>query len=266
MELRPIAVSALLVVLAGGCSRLNPGYEGGGTDSAGEEGGSASSESGREDDASGTATSGDDPCEPELSGCHPDATCTVVGDQPECSCDPDEGRFGDGFECVSLESFRAQMPCTSETGNYFCEMEPDMDSARLVGDPQVLYTVTLHVRGVIEQVRYEGGVDRDWYYLGGEPAQGSFNIFALEVPGSAELYHLNAGQPGFFACVPLDEKLDVELSGDSILRLFADPRDGQGLRNRDGRGEPIVVEGVEPAPEAFPGQFMQIDLVNVERP
>lgn len=267
MQLRLIAVSALLVVSAGGCSRLNANYEGGGSGSGGGGSSTVSSESGGEGDASSTGTSaGGDPCAPELSGCHPDAICTVVGGEPECSCDPSEGQFGDGIECVSLEPLRVEMPCVSGASGDFCVMEADMDSATLVGDPQVVYTATLRVRGVIERVRYEGGEDGGWYNLGGEPVQESFNIFALEVPESVLPYHLNAGPSDFFECVPLDEELDVELRGDAVVRLFADPRDGEGLRNRDGNGDPIVIEGIDPDPEAFEGQFIQIDLVGVEPP
>jgi hypothetical protein len=37
------------------------------------------------------------------------------------------------------------------------------------------------------------------------------------------------------------------------------------IKNLDAQGTPAVVPGVPPAPAAFDGQFIQMDVVSVER-
>jgi hypothetical protein len=51
-------------------------------------------------------------------------------------------------------------------------------------------------------------------------------------------------------------------SGASVT-LAADTVNGSEITNRDANGNPIVVPEIPPAPTAYDGQFIQMDVTNV---
>jgi hypothetical protein len=47
------------------------------------------------------------------------------------------------------------------------------------------------------------------------------------------------------------------------ITLAADTVNGSEIINRDANGSPIVVPGISPAPTAYNGQFIQMDVIDV---
>ncbi|MCA9709893.1 MAG: hypothetical protein KDK70_28905, partial [Myxococcales bacterium] len=258
--MRLLLLCPLLLPPLGACTRANPAYDlADGTGSGGQTAGTAADDTGSADDANEGGKGGDDPCSVDNGGCHPDAECTSVGDQPQCTCDADEGLYGDGIECapVELARLRVELPCMGDPPeglpvlHCMMTMAPVTAEAVLQGDPEVTYAVTLRLRGVTEINAYPGSTGSDPVVQGGAPANGEINVFSLDAPDGP--YFLNAGMIGDVFCHALDETLTVSLRGGDLLRLTARANDGLGVLNRDQSEEPIVIDGIPPAPSAFDG-------------
>ena len=89
-------------------------------------------------------------------------------------------------------------------------------------------------------------------------------MFALEVDDPVGTYYLNSGTSGINNCFPLDEQHVVQVQGGSGLRLFANNGfDVCGVRNLDDQGVAIVIPNIPPDPNAFNGQFVQVDVIDI---
>jgi hypothetical protein len=53
------------------------------------------------------------------------------------------------------------------------------------------------------------------------------------------------------------------MQSSASVSLSADTVDGIEITNLDANGNPIVVPGIPPAPAAYDGQFIQMDVINV---
>jgi hypothetical protein len=215
----------------------------------------------------GDSSTGEDGCALDNGGCDSHATCTDLGGQIACECMP--GWMGDGFACESdaeLDVLRLESPCTGTTlacNTTTCTSEPGNPEITVFqGTPGVTYTATLRVRGVVEEKSYSGGTQTGHWYEGGSPGVGLWNVYALQIDG--DVYYLNAGTGGQLRCFDLDYEATVLVEGGTTLVLSRDDPDDCQVRNRDFLGQPIVIPDIPPAPDAFDGQFIQIDLVHAE--
>jgi hypothetical protein len=136
-------------------------------------------------------------------------------------------------------------------------------STTLSGADGVVYEVTLRVRGVAEQNSYTGGAEMDGWYAGGMPDSAGWNLFRLDVSDPPQRYYLNPGSSGTYRCFAHDRVHRVRVRDGASVTLAGDAADGFQVRNVDDRGAPIVIDGIPPAPDAFNGQFMQIDVVAI---
>jgi hypothetical protein len=127
----------------------------------------------------------------------------------------------------------------------------------------------LRVRGVVEQKTYTGftaaaasGQNASFFVRGGVAAADLYNDYPLTIAAPPQLFHLNRGASNNQHCDPIDYR--VTLPALAATTLTFDPDDqydsGRQIRNYDSAGAPIVVPGVAPAPSAFNGQFIQIDV------
>ena len=66
-------------------------------------------------------------------------------------------------------------------------------------------------------------------------------------------------------CHPIDATFTVRVRAGATVVLFASSVDGRRsqIRNRDDAGVAIVPPDVAPAPGAFDGQFLQLDVLSV---
>jgi hypothetical protein len=204
--------------------------------------------------------------------CGANATCTVVAGAAGCRCD--EGYALEGDVCApvagQLEGLRWELPCLGFSPDFpelICFTRPPFAvSARIRGAPQLRYAIVLRLRGVLETKAYLGGTRAaPTVVKGGAPAGDDWNVYRLEVEAPAAVWHVNAGTSGDYRCIAIDEELEVEARGGATVTLFASPVDDRRsqIRNRDGAGAPLIIDGVPPAPAAFDGQFLQMDVVSV---
>ncbi len=173
----------------------------------------------------------------------------------------------DANVAASLDGLRWELPCTQGTSDpTVCETLPLVStSATMGGAPGALYDVTLRFRGVVEVSTYVGGSASGSWQIGGSPPAGStINVYGLDVSSPGQTYFVNQGV-SHRVVVAIDYTETVPIAAGATVTLHADSRDAYELRNVDASGQPIVVAGVPPAPGAFDGQFVQMDVVSVAK-
>ncbi|MFO0669103.1 MAG: hypothetical protein U0235_05645 [Polyangiaceae bacterium] len=170
--------------------------------------------------------------------------------------------------CVAVAAaftgLRWELPCVTRSGRDSCTT-PGLvkQTARMGGERGVTYDVTLHFRGVVETEGYVGGTnDGAYFQIGGAPINDTWNIYALETSSPPATYYLNRGEGGLYRCFPIDYRATIPIAAGATVTLVADPVDSatEEIVNTDGTGVAIVVPGVPPAPAAFDGQFIQMDV------
>jgi hypothetical protein len=185
-----------------------------------------------------------------ISGC--DSEDQIAADEP----------------AAKIDDLRVELTCLgSGTASVNCDM-PDAseDSSTIDGEAGMTYIVTIRIRGVVEQKTYTDYTESDGMWIvGGTPDGGTWNIFMLTVSDPPQTYYMNSGSSGFDECWELNTQKTVLMEDGATMTLLADSGgDLLGTINLDGNDEPIVISGVPPYPYAFDGQFVQIDIVDVE--
>lgn len=165
-----------------------------------------------------------------------------------------------------LESLRVELPCRGAHTGDSCRASRATSSRTLDGDVGTTFDVTLRVRGVAEPVIFTGGMSDGPFYANGTPQPEGYGTFVLTVSEPAASYALNAGVSGPRYCFALDYERTIRVAGGATLTLTGDARDGAEIINRDASSRPIVIDAVPPAPTAFDGQFVQVDVLAVRRP
>jgi hypothetical protein len=132
------------------------------------------------------------------------------------------------------------------------------------GAPDQHYSVVVHVRGVAELRRYTGGMSTSTpWYVGGTFARDGWNAWKLSSSSSPQVYYLNAGPTNMGgSSVELDFEQTIEVAGMDTLSLSIESVDDQQIKNVGASGAPIVPAGIPPAPNAYDGQFVQVDFVS----
>lgn len=183
--------------------------------------------------------------------------CTLAEDCLEGICTPVAATF---------TGLRWELPCVQTRGTSCTTPGLTTRTARMGGERGKIYDVELQFRGVIETEGYTGGTnDGAFFQIGGNPINDTWNIYRLDVSSPRGTYYLNRGRGGLFYCFRIDYKKTIRIEAGATVTLTADPVDSarEQIVNRDERGQPIVVPGVAPAPRAFDGQFIQMDVVSV---
>lgn len=165
---------------------------------------------------------------------------------------------------VSLHALRLEVPCGKALRAHRCvTRRRKVVSTRIAGNLAETYEVTLRLRGVVEEQSYAGGQLEGGAYRGGVATDPKASVYTLRVSEPKQELFLNAGKAGAGHVVPIDREITVLMSGSAKVRLTADARDWRIVRNRGFNGESVIVPDVAPAPKAFDGQFLQVDVVGV---
>jgi len=129
------------------------------------------------------------------------------------------------------------------------------------GDPGKRYRVTLRFRGVVEPMMYKNGeMDGDYFYRGGEPNNGGYNIYKLSTSSPPAHYFLNRQDKVGHRIFTIDYEKTIEIDGGATVTFHGNGQNGRLITNFS----KLVVPGVPPAPQPFNGQFVQMDVVKVE--
>lgn len=210
-------------------------------------------------------------CADGHGGCDPNASCDDESGTVMCTCNA--GFAGDGFTCapeaVSLRRLHYENPCTGTLTEAcpwenFCVMaDTASDSASFTAEAGVLYRVTLHFRGLVSQIFIEGGTTDGLWNEGGTPMpRNPFQPVILEISDPPQQYFLNAGPDQAEYCIAVDYTREVEIAAGAEVTVGHYDTNACSVINRDPRGNPVVVEGVELRDQPYDGQFFQVDFVS----
>jgi hypothetical protein len=172
---------------------------------------------------------------------------------------------------VALEGLRWELPCIARDRTSFIRCYTTAAStkkATIGGVSGKDYRVTLRLRGVVELHPYAGGTSTGHVNVGGTPDAVPYNIYSLETKAPAGKLHLNhaPSAAALATCVAVDYTATIDVKGGSEVQLVANPVDNRQKKNLGPDGNPIVIPGVAPAPAAYNGEFLQMDVVAVSTP
>lgn len=177
---------------------------------------------------------------------------------------------------AALDGYRFEFPCKGALPE---NPKPGADcySALVTGDPKTTdnftaqkkfggeqgkrYKVTLRFRGVVEPMMYKGGKQvGDYFYIGGEKNNATYNIYRISVSSPESHYFLNRQDKVGHRIFTIDYTETIEIDGGATVTFSGDGQNGRLISNF----KKLVVPDVAPAPQPFNGQFIQVDVVSVE--
>jgi hypothetical protein len=171
----------------------------------------------------------------------------------------------------ALTAFRYEYMC--QNGNSPCGAgaPPPPKTATLTGTPGKSYVLGVRVRGVVEQDSYSGGTagsaqgtNASFFIVGGTQSDTQWNSYSLAVSSPAKISYLNSGAAGHNYVDGIDYKVRIDANAGATITLDAASSDTLIIKNRDqANGTAIVIPSIPPAPAAFDGQFVQIDVESV---
>jgi hypothetical protein len=173
---------------------------------------------------------------------------------------------------VALDALRYEVPCT-DNGSPYCKSgsAPAPKVATLTGTASKSYTLTLRVRGVVEQKSYSSvvagtatGTNAAFFITSGNPASDGWNSYLLAVSSPAMTAYLNRGSSNHDYVDGIDYTTAVTAAAGATVTLDSSSSDSYIVKNRDqATGAAIVIPVIKPAPQAFNGQFLQVDVLGV---
>ena len=79
----------------------------------------------------------------------------------------------------------------------------------------------------------------------------------------AQVYYVNMGVSNIYNTFAIDYMETVPIDGGATATLTGRAVNGAEIENKDVNGTPIVIPDIAPAPAAFNGQFVQMDVISV---
>lgn len=173
---------------------------------------------------------------------------------------------------AGLAPLRIEVPCTGGGSGSYCATNgsPQQKTAMLTGTAGKTYELTLRFRGVVEQKTYSGasaagatGKNPGFLAIGGTPGGDNWNDYSLIVAAPTLMLRLNRGDSFHDYVDPFDYTAVLRAVAGTSLVLRVDPIDSYEAENRGDDDVPVVIPNIPPAPSAFDGQFVQIDVTSV---
>jgi hypothetical protein len=177
---------------------------------------------------------------------------------------------------ASIDGFRFEFPCKDPMPENPKE-GADGVSGLVTGDPKLTdnftvqkqfggekgkrYKVTLRFRGVVEPMMYKNGQQvGEYFYIGGEKNNATYNVYQISVSSPPSHYFLNRQDKVGHQIFTIDYTQTIEIDGGATVTFHGDGQNGRLITNF----KKLVVEGVPPAPKPYNGQFVQVDVVDVK--
>ena len=185
--------------------------------------------------------------------------------------------FGEDLKNIaaSIDGYRYEFPCKDPMPEH---LKPGADgvSARATDDPATndkftdvrkfggepgkRYKVTIRVRGVVEPMMYKNGqMDGEYFYIGGEPNNATYNIYQLAVSAPESHFFFNRQDKVGHLIFTIDYTKTIEIEGGATLTFHGDGQNGRMITNFS----KLVVPDIPPAPQPYNGQFIQLNVIDV---
>ena len=177
---------------------------------------------------------------------------------------------------AAIDGYRFEFPCKEPMPE---NPKPGADgtSAIATGDPAKTdqftvqkefggekgkrYKVTLRFRGVVEPMMYKDGQQvGDYFYIGGEKNNATYNVYQISVSEPKQHYFLNRQDKVGHQIFTIDYNQTLEIAGGATITLHGNGQNGRLITNF----KKLVVPDIKPAPEPYNGQFIQINVVDVQ--
>lgn len=239
--------------------------------------------------ACGSFGTDDDPATPADASTPPPSTSDAAVDDAKVVAPPTSDADADPCStcsptaacedraCVevakALEGLRVESACmppsTGNLCNRFASGEVS-NQAFLTGTPGRSYSITLRFRGVVERRAYDtvtsgGATGTNAAFFVTVPAFPTIGnaVLGFEVGSTTKTHFvLNSGTDDINHTYAIDYTAQIRAASGDQVTLFYDNAIAQ-VRNRDQTLKPIVVPGIPPAPDAFDGQFVHVNVVSV---
>jgi hypothetical protein len=190
---------------------------------------------------------------------------------PASSCAAEPQKPG-----AAISGFRFEFPCKDPMPENPKE-GADGPSGLVTGDPNTTdnftvqksfggekgkrYQVTLRFRGVVEPMMYKGGKQvGEYFYIGGEKNNATYNVYEISVSSPEAHYFLNRQDKVGHQIFTIDYTQTIEIDGGATVTFHGDGQNGRLITNF----KKLVVPEIPPAPKPFNGQFIQVDVVDVK--
>lgn len=177
---------------------------------------------------------------------------------------------------ASIDGFRFEFPCKDPMPENPKEGASG-PSALVKGDPKTTdnftvtktfggekgkrYAVTIRFRGVVEPMMYKDGKQvGEYFYIGGEKNNATYNIYQVSISSPKSHYFLNRQDKVGHKIFTIDYEQTIEIDGGATVTFHGDGQNGMMITNF----KKLVVPDVAPAPKPFNGQFIQLDVVGVK--
>ena len=176
---------------------------------------------------------------------------------------------------AGFDGHRWEVPCqgATYTSGETCGWDPARFAKKtkkvvtFTGAAGKVYEVSIRVRGVVEPRTYttNGRVAdlgaKPSFLVGGAPVPGNdYNIYRIVVSNPAQTYHLNSYKSVGHLIFDIDYQAKILVEGGATVSLEAEDSNTEAIANY----KRLVVPGILPAPEPYNGQFIQLDVINVQ--
>jgi len=143
---------------------------------------------------------------------------------------------------ASINGFRFEFPCKDPMPENPKE-GADGPSGLVTGDPKLTdnftvqkqfggekgkrYQVTLRFRGVVEPMMYKGGQQvGEYFYIGGEKNNATYNVYQISVSSPQSHYFLNRQDKVGHQIFTIDYTQTIEIDGGATVTFHGDGQNG----------------------------------------
>lgn len=168
---------------------------------------------------------------------------------------------------AALSGQRWLSPCTNAgDANKLCSAGNTQQSVQIGGASNKTFQVTVRIRGVAEVAPFMNGITTgsSGWYVGGVVGDTYHNTFKMTVSSPAAIYYANYAETSGLTPVGLDYNARFSIDGGATVTFDVDAQDATQRQNFDSNGVAIVLPGVTTTPSPYDGQFLQLDVIDVQ--